>query len=528
MKQFYFPLFIFLLAFGLRAQTTHTVFTKLDNGSANSLRSKILFAQSGDIIRFSPNLLSGNDDTIHLTQGALLIDKTLTIKGLYNGSDSLVISGERNKRVFNTNGIAASDVVILDSLVIAKGYASNGFGGGIYHRNGKLIIRNSKVASNEANGITISHGGGIYADASQLEIWDSKISNNLATPSGMGLNQAHGGGIYADSTLVLIYNSTINHNSVANYYRGNAYGGGVFSRSEVRMYNSNLVNNNCILSESVIATASYWTGGGGIFGLEDITMSKCLVDGNKVITLAPDDCYAHGGGIYSGRLVNLDSTHVQNNSTYTKSGSGGEAESMGGGIYAKSLNMLNSFVLKNQNISNSTIISRAKGGGIALQRNGNSMVRGSIISDNKTIDSSNGYAHGGGVYIDRNSSFTLDQSVLSKNEVKSGESIWVFSNPAAAGGGLYSDYNTTILVKRSTVSENIVSAIHFDAPAKGGGLYCENQLTVENSTINSNHLFSNTEAYGGGIYMPVNQSKRLYITSSTVAFKVLLLLKIQQ
>jgi hypothetical protein len=190
-----------------------------------SLREAIRFAKPGQTINFSPSL-SGS--TIALTQGELVIDKELTIKGL--GSDKLTISGKNNSRIFNIDdGKRNLAAVRIDGLTIANGNASDDTGGGIKNRE-SLILTNSIVDHNNAQ----QSGGGISNDGT-LVVTTSTISHNTVTEIG-------GGGISNGGTLI-VNSSTINDNSAPLSGGGISSGGFEGTVGRLTVINSTLSNN---------------------------------------------------------------------------------------------------------------------------------------------------------------------------------------------------------------------------------------------------------------------------------------------
>src|SRR5262249_44351261 len=78
--------------------STLTVLNNADSGP-DSLRAAIAAARDGDTIDFDPGL---RGQTITLTSGELLIDKTLDIEG--PGAADLTVSGNDASRVFDLGG----------------------------------------------------------------------------------------------------------------------------------------------------------------------------------------------------------------------------------------------------------------------------------------------------------------------------------------------------------------------------------------------------------------------------------------
>ena len=94
------------------------IVTNTKDSGAGSLRALTLYASSGDTIRFNPNLIAGGSDTITLKSEILVKNKSLTIIGLYNSTDTLYISGNDSCRIFNFDNTGK---IVLDSLVLING-----------------------------------------------------------------------------------------------------------------------------------------------------------------------------------------------------------------------------------------------------------------------------------------------------------------------------------------------------------------------------------------------------------------------
>jgi hypothetical protein len=108
--------------FATQGQTTHTVINTSDDATtppSGSLREAAINATAGDIIRFDPVLLNSGSVTITLADEIDFSNKGVTIKGLYNATDTLYISGDNNSRIFSFS--TAQPKVVLDSLVLMKG-----------------------------------------------------------------------------------------------------------------------------------------------------------------------------------------------------------------------------------------------------------------------------------------------------------------------------------------------------------------------------------------------------------------------
>jgi hypothetical protein len=207
--------------------STHTVLNTADSGPG-SLRDTIAAAQSGDRIVFDPSLAG---QTITLTSGELVIDKSLSIKGLR--ADPLTISGNGTSRVFDLTGSGA--IVTLANLTIANGLATQG--GGIENAADKLTLKGVTLSNDQAVGGAgaDAQGGGIYnGSTASLTVHDGVFTNDVAQGgdgvSGSSAGTASGGALFNqgiatldDSTLC--GNMAIGGSSTG--FGGSGFGGGI-------------------------------------------------------------------------------------------------------------------------------------------------------------------------------------------------------------------------------------------------------------------------------------------------------------
>src|SRR5262249_9536039 len=118
---------------GLEARWLPSTLTGLNNADSGpgSLRAALAAAHSGDTIVFDDSL---RGQTITLTSGALVVDKSLDIEG--PAAADLTVSGNDARRVFDISGSGVA--VTLAGLTIAHGQApapmpgSPAPGGGVY------------------------------------------------------------------------------------------------------------------------------------------------------------------------------------------------------------------------------------------------------------------------------------------------------------------------------------------------------------------------------------------------------------
>ena len=191
---------------GRDVPSTLTVTTNLDSG-AGSLRAEIAAANPGDSINFASSL---SNQTIKLTSGQLVINKSLTIQG--PGAGQLSVSGGNTSRVFEVFG--ANTNVMLSGLTITQGNGrgnlDSGEGGGILNTNSStLTISGCTLSNNRAT----DYGGGIYNLGATLNIVNSTLSGNIVNNASSGGGE--GGGLCSVGLgcAVSITDCTLTHNT---------------------------------------------------------------------------------------------------------------------------------------------------------------------------------------------------------------------------------------------------------------------------------------------------------------------------
>ena len=109
-----------------QAQASPFIVTNASDSGPGSLRQALATASDGDRIQFDPAL---NGQTITLTSGELLVDKSITIIG--PGAGQLSVNGNAASRVFH---IGSAKIVTVSGLTITNGAAPlpNRWGGEVY------------------------------------------------------------------------------------------------------------------------------------------------------------------------------------------------------------------------------------------------------------------------------------------------------------------------------------------------------------------------------------------------------------
>jgi hypothetical protein len=246
-----------------------TVTNTADSGGG-SLRNTIAAAVSGDIITFT-NPLSGA--TILLTSGQLLLTNNLTIDASSLPS-GIAIDGNAATRVFQ---VASTNTVVLDSLTITNGNASD-FGGGIYNL-GTLTVNRCRLVSNSAS---LYYGGGIYTYSGTLTVNQSTLTGNYA--------ESYGGGIYNANGPGVVNNCTVAGNSAGYSGGGFANSGGPLTVNQSTLTGNSAPNTGgaiycsfaaLVVNQSTLTDNSAPNNGGGILSSGgSLSLSNSIVAAN--------------------------------------------------------------------------------------------------------------------------------------------------------------------------------------------------------------------------------------------------------
>lgn len=243
----------------------------------------------------------------------LIITTPITILGA--GANNTIIDGNAtvlHARVFNITG-----TVTISGVTIQHGHSYN-TAGGIYNT-GQLIIINSAIISNTANGLN-DWGGGIY-NAGPMTLTNSLIRGNTT-----GNHNAYGGGMYNQGPLLVI-DSTFSDNSTFAGTSSPGEGGGLFS-----------IGYTTTIKTSTFSGNSAALGGGIYHGGYALYLINSTISGNN--------SDGGGGGIYnaSGTIDLFNVTVVGNLANADNSGT-----AIGGGVDNNSgtFNFRNSIIALN-------------------------------------------------------------------------------------------------------------------------------------------------------------------------------------
>ena len=213
-----------------------------------SLRDALEDAQDGDTIVFEiPGPRPHNPavvNTITLTSGELVIDKSITLLG--PGADVLTVERDANASAFRIFNVTPGHTVTIQGITISGGHAQGAFpaeaGGGIYNDHSTLTVKSCTVSGNSA----ANYGAGMFNNGqpgtASLTVTNSTLNGNVCGGTGGGIynfgestghatltvsnttfsgnSSVAGGGIMNDGTAgnatLTVTNSTFNGNTAPN------------------------------------------------------------------------------------------------------------------------------------------------------------------------------------------------------------------------------------------------------------------------------------------------------------------------
>ena len=263
--------------------------------------------------------------TTVVTRAEIVIDRDVTL----DGEGKLTVDGNQSHRVFSvTRGVTAE----LIGLTVANGQEADEHGGGIRNA-GTLTLTNSTVSGSSAGdesgcrtddpALLCSEGGGIWSEGT-LTLVNTTISGNSAD---------FGGGVANREGSLMVIDSAVLMNSAQGCRVGAVFcsgGGGVWNSGMLTMQNSTVSGSSSdwgggifnrgvrepTLTNSTVSGNSAGFDGGGLLNFETLTLIDC--------TVADNFAGQSGGGI-ANEAGTLELTH----STL----SGNTAASAGGGMF---------------------------------------------------------------------------------------------------------------------------------------------------------------------------------------------------
>jgi len=558
------------------APATLIVTSSADNGPG-TLRAALATADATpstvDTIIFKLPAVMNGPSQILLTTGQLQSLGNVNIVG--PGSSKLTIDAQQNSRVFDFNDATSTkdSPVSLSGLTIQNGNITSSNGAGIYSTESltlKSVVVSGSTITN-SSGYYFGGGVAVYGNATaktNVSVTSSTISGNAAPfGAGIAISHAHSviiknsavagnraflaGGISIDNTQGGA--STVSACLIEDNTASLAAGGmAIALNGKVLISGTRFLDNNggqsggalslfgnqsqgsaLVSGSTFIANTAAHTGGAVVIqNGQAVTMSKCLLSGNKTTSVPSGNSPTAGGGaIYvkgygSGPYLalKLSSTIISGNSTAVSGGgisalngvalaltgcslNNNQAAIYGGGILTSgagaaraTLTLSGGLISGNQVASSST--TARDGGGIAATGDGAISITGTSISGNTAA------ASGGGIYVLGNSEPTLVPVTVTGARIS--------SNLAGdAGGGLSAAGGVSLGIVSTTISGNVSTS------STGGGLFAGGDGAGKvNTTISRSIFTANRAAQDGGGLDFFGDSATFSITGSTLSGNV--------
>jgi uncharacterized repeat protein (TIGR02543 family) len=270
--------------------------------------------------------LSSNGPLFYISNGELVLDNNITLKGRSANSYSLVYVGGSST-----------------SLRMKAGAKISGnSGGGVYvYGNGSAFT----MSGGEISGNSSYFVGGVYVDGGSFTMTGGEISGNSANS---------GGGVSIDEGAFTMSGGEISGNTAANY------GGGVDVWGEFTMFGGKISGN----SASMLGGGTALNGGGvAVWG--EFTMFGGEISGNTGGYL--------GGGVYVPGAFTMSGGEISGNTAANYGGgvdvsgtftmSGGEISGNTGGYLGGGVDVSGAFTMSGGEISGNTA---GDGGGVAV------------------------------------------------------------------------------------------------------------------------------------------------------------------
>jgi hypothetical protein len=422
----------------------------------NTIQAAVDAAQPGDEIRVAAGTYSGINNQGGLAQ-VVYIDKSLTIRGGYTTSNWSASDPDTNVtelnaltlgRVVYVTGV--STTLTLEGLQFNYGDSTGlgghehpGFnddaGGGVYVNQASITIDQCTIGHNysPSNG----YGGGLYLRDGNLEMTETVVEMNEA---------GNGGGVFLYQATTNIHSNTIFHaNRVSAIRTENC----IFTLSQSRLEsNEDGISLSAFKSQVVIE-------GNVISGT--INGSGVSVNGGGRLSNNTILANEHAGlSISDG-----DFAVMSNEIAYNSTDPGVVIDPLWGG----DVTLQNNHIHHNDNTH-----SACYGAGVYIETGPLGLVKltGNLIEDNfageNAVIPSHGY--GGGVYLSGDN-ILLDSNIIRNNTafgfIWAGSQYW-----GGYGGGVYINDDPTLI--NNVIAGNVIlapDATHFHAPGiyvKGG------------------------------------------------------------
>ncbi len=497
-----------------------------------------------------------------------------------------------------TNSTFGGSTAASGNFAGGPGGEYDSYGGAIYEDAGyPTTLSGNTFANNKVEGYYVE--GGAAALSYGANATGDSYSNNVADASA-GDDEALGGALYTDDVTTLT-NETFTSNSALSGYDEYAYGGAVYVDDTLTASNLTFTGNSAVGTggayvyggaawvDDLIGTNLTFTNnsatssaniegeayGGGLYVSDDLTLTTATFSNNSASAE-----YAYGGGAYTDGVLGLSNASFTSN-TATGGNASAYGEAYAGGFYQDppTLGTAQAARLMVKRGPHSQLIARLtardarhaahqsrhaaqlaahplttthktiepKSKMVAIRNvhhvkavrtkiaqtpvQGQRRTTQSITWSSLTVTSNvasgglGGYAYGGGMYFDDDATvtgtFSQNHAIAGTGGSTFGGAIYcddeltftgsVTNNVSTTeGGGLYSD--DVLLVEASTITGNSVSSAQ-NSYDGGGGIYSDSTIVLDMSTVNGNTVSGSVAGSGGG---GIFNDSDLTITNSTI------------
>lgn len=435
-------------------------------GGGIEIRGGTFSIQGGAVSNNVVNTSPGNGGGIHTGGGTSTIEGTT-----FDGN----IAGQEGGGLWNGGVMNVSNATITNNY--GEGLDADDGGGGVFNNAGTLVISNSIIDGNFANGpadITIDDGGGDVVIA------------DMGSGSGGGI-------LNMGAANMAVINCTITNNVA------NRAGGGIEVRGGNVDIRGGSVSNN-------IVSVSPGNGGGIHTGGGNTTIEGTTFDGNEA--------GQEGGGVWNGGTMEIKRSMITNNVAL-----GTDADDGGGGVF----NQAGSLTITGGSIMNNTATATNETGGTSNEEDGSPLqgtgsgsgggilnrVGANLVLLGVTVDGNEANRAGGGIEV-RGGTVDIRGGSVSNNVVNASpgngggihtgggdtniDGTTFDGNMAGQeGGGVWN--GGTMKLARATVSNNI--AMGTDADDGGGGVFNQaGDLTIVGGSITGNTAIATNETGG--------------------------------
>ena len=442
--------------------------------------------------------------------------RSFTVRGVGGAASTVVDAAGRNAAALTV--YRATGQIVFRGLTFRNGTPPNAAGGGFVIQESSPSFVDCVFESNRA-----SAGAGGTLITSNATFTGCVIRNNSAARSG--------GGVYilAGSRPVFTRCDIIgNQSGTGGPGVGNVgVGGGIDSRDSSPTLRGSRVSGNM----SKFAGGGIYHGGefGSPYGTAVLLVEDSAIADNISIPFSPSDNPAEGGGVHieDNSQASLTRTRVLRNRANSGGGltayrarydildsiidanqatartDGGVPGGFGGGIYVSSTNVTaparpaSIVTLTGSLVRNSVGIT---GGGIVVT--GDVNLPATLTMVKSVVDGNRAQNQGGGILLSR-ANLAATNSMILRNSVQ-GDPVSPF------GGGLLISTFSAATLKGMTIARNTAGVF-------GGGIFMDQNASLNMSGSNLYDNSSNSNSRGGGLFVGPNGSQSGNIQSSTIA-----------